>query len=218
MIKENGRNSGGVSTEALLREAYDLERRRLLMLAERDEPQGEYRFPVFGEGNASAHALLIGEAPGAEETKQRRPFVGRAGKQLDELIAIFGVSREELYISNTVKYRPVIRSLTSARNRTPLPKELAAALPLLRREIELIGPRVILTLGNTPLKAVCQIAGVAAPAIGGAHGKEQTLKIGACAARLIPLYHPASGIYNRSLIEVMERDALFAGSAIRGTR
>jgi len=178
----------------------------------------EYRSPVFGEGDASAAAMLIGEAPGAEETKLGRPFVGRAGKQLDELIAIFGVSRRELYITNSVKYRPVVRSEKSVRNRTPVPAELKAALPLLRSEIELIGPRVILTLGNTPLKAVFQLAELPAPTIGEAHGKEMPLRIGACNVRLIPLYHPASGIYNRSLVEVMERDARFAGTVLCGNR
>ena len=201
--------------ETRLQTAYAAERERLLAFADRDDPQGEYRSPVFGEGGTQSGALLIGEAPGAEETKSGRPFVGKAGKQLDALIALFGVKREEVYISNTVKYRPVVRSPKSVRNRTPLPAEVAQSLPLLRHEIELICPRVLLTLGNTPLKAVYQLAGQKPPVIGSVHGTEQALTIGTQRVILIPLYHPASGIYNRSLIEVMERDAKFAGETIR---
>ncbi len=201
--------------ESLLQAAYALERERLLALTGRDDPQGEYRSPVFGEGGTQSGALLIGEAPGAEETRLGRPFVGKAGKQLDALIALFGVKREEVYISNTVKYRPVVRSPKSVRNRTPLPAEVAQALPLLQREIELICPRVLLTLGNTPLKAVYQLAGQKPPVIGSVHGTEQTLTIGKESVILIPLYHPASGIYNRSLVEVMEQDAKTAGETIR---
>lgn len=198
----------------LLQAAYSAERERLLTLAQQDDPQGEYRSPVFGEGGVVSGALLIGEAPGAEETKLGRPFVGKAGKQLDELITLFGVKREELYISNTVKYRPVVRSPKSVRNRTPLPAEVARSLPLLRREIELLQPRVILTLGNTPLKAVYQLAGQKPPVIGAVHGAKQPLCIGETSVLLIPLYHPASGIYNRSLVAVMEQDAVRAGEVI----
>ena len=200
---------------ALLQAAYSAELERLLALAERDDSQGEYRSPVFGEGGITSGTLLIGEAPGAEETKLGRPFVGKAGKQLDELIALFGVKREELYISNTVKYRPVVRSPKSIRNRTPLPAEVAHSLPLSQREIELLQPRVILTLGNTPLKAIYQLAGQKPPVIGAVHGTEQPLCIGETSVLLIPLYHPASGIYNRSLVAVMEQDAVRAGEVIR---
>lgn len=205
-----------ISIEASLKEAYDGERKRLFTLAQKDEPQGEYGFPVFGEGNPAARTVLIGEAPGAEETKWNRPFIGKAGKQLDELISIFGVLRSELYITNVVKYRPVIRSAKTTRNRTPVPAEVKASLPLLRREIELICPGVILTLGNTPLKAVCKMFDIPAPAIGEAHGRELALRVSNdTTVRFIPLYHPASGIYNRSLIKVMEQDAQFAGEVLR---
>ena len=98
-------------------------------------PQGEYHKPVFGEGKPGATILLIGEAPGAEETKLGHPFVGKAGKQLDALFCRFGVMREDAFITNVVKYRPVVRSEKSTRNRTPLPAEVKAALPLLKTEI-----------------------------------------------------------------------------------
>jgi DNA polymerase len=171
--------------------------------------------PVFGEGCCTANVLLIGEAPGAEEAKLGRPFSGRAGRQLDALFASFGVARENAYITNVVKYRPVVRSERSVRNRTPKPAEVESALPLLRREIELLRPRVVLTLGNTPLKAVFRLCGETPGTIGILHGTRIPLRMGGVSFVLIPLYHPASGIYNRSLIEVMERDASFVGGALK---
>jgi len=204
--------SGGTCA---LEAAYNAERSRLFTLASKDEPQGEYRKPVFGEGLHGAKILLIGEAPGAEETKFGHPFVGKAGKQLDALFCRFGVMRADAFITNVVKYRPVVRSEKSIRNRTPLPVEVKAALPLLLHEIELIQPKLILTLGNTPLKAVYALAGKKPPVIGEAHGQALPLVIGALTLTLIPLYHPASGIYNRSLVEVMERDAAFVGEIVQ---
>jgi len=206
---------GETGGKCALEEAYTQERARLFALAAKDEPQGEYRRPVFGEGGHGAKILLIGEAPGADETKLGRPFVGKAGKQLDALFCRFGVMREDAFITNAVKYRPVMRSEKSVRNRTPHPAEVKAALPLLSREIELIAPRLILTLGNTPLRAVYALAGEKPPAVGAAHGRMLPLEIGGRSLSLIPLYHPASGIYNRALVEVMERDAAFVGEAVR---
>ena len=195
--------------------AYSAERERLFPLASKDEPQGEYRKPVFGEGKNGARILLIGEAPGAEETKLGHPFVGKAGKQLDALFCRFGVMREDAFITNVVKYRPVVRSEKSTRNRTPLPAEVKASLPLLRTEILCISPKLILTLGNTPLKAVFALAGAKPPVIGQAHGTIQTLVIEGETFSVIPLYHPASGIYNRSLVEVMEQDAAYVGEVAK---
>ena len=198
-----------------LEEAYTKERARLFALAPGDEPQGEYYSPVFGEGRPGARILLIGEAPGAEETKLGHPFVGKAGKQLDALFCRFGVMRTDAFITNVVKYRPVMRSLKSVRNRTPLPSEVKAALPLLKTEILHLHPKLILTLGNTPLKAVYALAGEKPPVIGTAHGKTQMLEIEGSQWKLIPLYHPASGIYNRALVEVMEQDAAYVGEVVR---
>lgn len=198
-----------------LEEAYTLERSRLYSLATKDEPQGEYYKPVFGEGKPGAQILLIGEAPGAEETKLSHPFVGKAGKQLDALFCRFGVMREDAFITNVVKFRPVVRSEKSVRNRTPLPAEVKAALPLLKTEILHLCPRIILTLGNTPLKAVFALAGEKPPTIGSAHGSAHPIVIEGVPFSLIPLYHPASGIYNRSLVEVMEQDAAFVGDIVR---
>lgn len=198
-----------------LEKAYTLERSRLYSLATKDEPRGEYHKPVFGEGKPGAQILLIGEAPGAEETKLGHPFVGKAGKQLDALFCRFGVMRENAFITNVVKFRPVVRSEKSVRNRTPLPAEVKVALPLLKTEILHLCPRIILTLGNTPLKAVFALAGEKPPTIGSAHGSVHPIVIEGVPFSLIPLYHPASGIYNRSLVEVMEQDAAFVGDIVR---
>lgn len=201
-----------------LEEAYTLERTRLCALTGCFEPQGEYHSPVFGEGKPGAKIMLIGEAPGAEETKLAHPFVGKAGKQLDALFCRFGVMREDVFITNVVKFRPVVRSPKSVKNRTPLPTEIKASLPLLKTEILHLSPKLILTLGNTPLKAVFALANGKPPVIGTAHGKALSITIDGFAFTLIPLYHPASGIYNRSLVEVMERDAAFVGEVARNLK
>jgi len=194
---------------------YALERERLSRQAALDQPQGEYAHPVFGQGAPSARLLLIGEAPGAEETRQGRPFVGKAGRQLDELFCLFGITRENAYITNVVKYRPVVRSPRSIRNRTPVPSEVEASLPLLQKEIELIRPDILCTLGNTPLRAVYRLAGEKPEVVGNVHGTRiQLTTAGGASFELIPLYHPASGIYNRSLIEVMREDAAKVCAAI----
>ena len=198
-----------------LEEAYTKERARLFSLAACDQPQGEYHNPVFGEGRPGSTILLIGEAPGAEETKLGHPFVGKAGKQLDALFCHFGVMRADAFITNVVKYRPVVRSPKSTRNRTPLPSEVKAALPLLQTEILHLCPKLILTLGNTPLKAVYALAGEKPPTIGTAHGTVHPLTIGGVTFSLIPLYHPASGIYNRALVETMEQDAAYVGEIVQ---
>ncbi|HRX59044.1 MAG TPA: uracil-DNA glycosylase [Eubacteriales bacterium] len=205
----------GDETRALLDAAYRTERDRLLLLAERDDPQGEYASPVFGEGALPARVLLIGEAPGAEETKQGRPFVGRAGRQLDALFGSFGITREAAYITNTVKYRPVVRTERSVRNRTPKPREVEEALPVLLCEIESIRPAFVLTLGNTPLKAVYCLCGQKPDVVGALHGERIPLIADSVKFELIPLYHPASGIYNRALVEVMKQDAQKVGLALR---
>ena len=202
------------AVNAALAAAVETERKRLLKLAKADEPQGEYAHPVFGAGADGAQTVLIGEAPGAEETKLGRPFVGKAGRQLDELFVLFGVERGAVYITNAVKYRPVVRSQRTLRNRTPGRGEVDASLPLLKTELLTLRPRVVLTLGNTPLAAVCRLCGATPRTVGETHGAVWPLSLGEVSFTLIPLYHPASGIYNRALIEVMERDAKFVGSLL----
>lgn len=194
-----------------LQKRYAIDRARLGLLSRGDAPAGEYASPVFGDGNPHAAAMLIGEAPGAEETRQGRPFVGRAGRYLDLLLEQAGIERAGVYTTNVVKYRPVVRSERSVRNRTPGPREIAAALPLLADELTAIAPQTVVTLGNVPLCAVLQLCGRAPDTIGALHGKPIPLLLGSLPFTLFALYHPASGIYNRALLEVMERDAIALG-------
>lgn len=194
-----------------LAERYEAERAKLLLCAKNDQPAGEYAAPVFGVGLLPSEVMFIGEAPGAEETRRCAPFVGKAGRQLNVLIAQARINRDSVYITNVVKYRPVVRSARSTRNRTPGPKEIAAALPLLREEILAVAPNVVVTLGNVPLKAILQLCGAESMTIGVLHGRPVPLKLGDAELTLFPLYHPASGIYNRSLVPVMEADVLALG-------
>ena len=107
-----------------------------------------------------------------------------------------------------------MRSPRSVRNRTPVPSEVDASLPLLQKELELIQPDFLCTLGNTPLKAVYRLSGEKPEVVGNVHGRLIPLTAGSVSFSLIPLYHPASGIYNRSLIEVMREDAEKVHAAI----
>lgn len=156
---------------------------------------------VFGDGDIGAKILLIGEAPGGEEEKQGRPFVGKAGKNLDEFIERVGLKREEIYISNVVKLRPFNLSPKTGKpvNRTPNSKEIDFFLPFLMEEISIIAPELVVTLGNVPLKAV---TGDNKITIGDVHGGLINLND----IRLFPLYHPASIIYNRSLKDTYYSD------------
>lgn len=154
---------------------------------------------VFGEGPRGARLMLIGEAPGQQEALMGRPFVGRAGKNLDAYIEATGLKREEMYISNTVKYRPTkISPAGRTVNRTPTQEEISMFLPFLKREIELVCPAVIVTLGNVPLRA---LMGPGAT-VGELHGAP----VACCGRTLFPMYHPASLIYNPSLRPVYTAD------------
>lgn len=152
---------------------------------------------VFGEGNAESLIMLIGEAPGGEEEKLGRPFVGKAGKNLDEFLLTVGIDRRRLYITNVVKYRPVgISEKTGKKiNRTPSWEEMMDFMPLLKKEIEMVNPKLIVTLGNVPLRALMNSKSIT---IGTYHGKEIDID----GHKVYPLYHPASVIYNRTLKEI----------------
>ena len=199
------------TTELQLEELYRAERTRLAALSAADDPQGEYASPVFGAGPPDSGTVLIGEAPGAEETRSCVPFVGKAGKQLDQLLSGAGIDRKKLFLTNAVKYRPVVRSAKTTRNRTPSRKEVLEALPLLRSELELIRPAVIVTLGSTPLGAVLDLASEKRVPIGEAHGMPRRIRIGSLETWIFPLYHPASCIYNRGLTDVLTADAAALG-------
>ncbi len=164
---------------------------------------GQDKSLVFGEGNAKAPGImLIGEAPGEHEVLEKRPFVGKAGKNLDEFLALANLKREDIYISNVVKIRPSVEGVGGRqRNRAPSREEIALFKPYLLREIALVKPRVIVTLGNVPLKTVYDEKAV----IGKCHGQWLNTPDG---RTLYALYHPASIIYRRELKAVYEEDIL----------
>jgi DNA polymerase len=151
---------------------------------------------VFGSGNADADLMFVGEAPGANEDKQGLPFVGQAGKLLDTLLGEIGLQRADVFIANLLKCRP-------PGNRDPLPGEIDACQDYLFRQLELIEPRVVCTLGNFSTKLLR-----ADPATGitRLHGREEIRRIGPRNVRLYPLYHPAAALYTRSLLDVLRAD------------
>ncbi len=140
---------------------------------------GRMKF-VFGEGDPSARLMFVGEGPGRDEDLQGRPFVGKAGELLDKMIGALGLKREDTYIANCVKCRP-------PDNRTPTPEEARACLGYLHRQIELIQPAVIVTLGATPLR---ELAGVP-EGITKARGQWRRVKVGDREIPLMPTFHPA---------------------------
>ena len=165
---------------------------------------------VPGEGPAHAKLMLIGEAPGEQESIEGRPFVGRAGKNLDRFLELAQLRREEIYITNAVKFRPTREGKREKPvNRTPTEKEIDLFRPLLWREIRMMQPELIVTLGNVPLRAVTgeKIT------VGEAHG--HILKKTVEGIPLFALYHPASVIYNRSLLAVYEQDVRALGALCR---
>lgn len=192
-----------------LETCYASEKKRIQSLS---DGRGDYLHPVFGEGNRRALVMFIGEAPGAEEASSGRPFVGKAGRQLDELLSRANIPRSEVFITNTVKYRPVQFKTLRASNRTPSAKEIASGLGVLKDELIAVSPRYVCTLGNTPLKAMQMLGCIAEPLIGSVHGQFFATSFEDVHFDLFPLYHPASSIYNRALAEVMQNDInYFAG-------
>ena len=178
-------------------EAYRAELRAFL--AER--MPGMEKALVFGEGPMKPCLMLIGEAPGEQETLQGRPFVGKAGKNLDRFLELAGLNREDIYIANAVKIRPTRVGKTGRlSNRPPTREEVQLFRPWLLREIEAVQPRVIATLGNVPL---CAVTGRRLT-IGAVHGR--MIESGVEGLPLFALYHPASLIYNRALEPVYEQD------------
>lgn len=190
---------------------YEKERERLLSLSS-SSLTGEYAFPVFGEGRENAQLMFIGEAPGKDETTLSRPFVGKAGKQLDEILKTAQIDRETVFVTNSVKYRPTRMKKTVA-NRTPTKNEIKEGTDCLKREIELIKPRIIATLGNSPLYAVSHIFSLGNLLVGNVHGTP--IKIDDETV-LFPLYHPASVIYNRTLIDILKGDMLKLAELLKG--
>lgn len=200
--------------QTALERAYADERARLrtLLLEAGDAPDGVFQSPVFGGGPMNPWLVLVGEAPGAQEVLAGKAFVGAAGEQFSAWLAQAGIRREDVFVTNTVKYRPVSYSARGMRNRTPRTAEIRAGLPLLRKELQLLQPACVATLGNVPLKAVCMLLGKSGMTIGGVHGKAMQLELEGMRAVWFPLYHPASIIYNRELEAVCGEDARTLGN------
>ncbi len=171
------------------------------------ELAGELDF-VFGYGPENAETVLIGEAPGKDEVRSGRPFVGKAGAILSGILEATGIERESLYMTNAVKYRlarPGKRPGTLA-NRPASSAEVRLGTGWLEDEIGFIKPRLIITLGSVPLKALCFIANCGILDIGSCHGRAANVNICGISTVHVPLYHPASQIYNRDLKDVFAAD------------
>jgi len=150
---------------------------------------------VFGSGSPDADLMFVGEAPGFHEDQQGVPFVGQAGKLLDKLLAGIELTRADVFVVNVLKCRP-------PGNRDPLPEEIASCEPHLFRQIELITPTVVATLGNFATKLLSgKPAGITK-----VHGYEQEVTLGARSVVLYPLYHPAAALYTPSMLKVLEDD------------
>ena len=158
-------------------------------------------FPVIGEGSHTAKIMFIGEAPGKNEAAIGRPFCGAAGRILDELLASAEIKREEVYITNIVKDRPPF-------NRDPLPEEISVYGPFLDRQIEIIQPKIITTLGRFSMAYIMQRMGLTdqlAP-ISRLHGKVLSTEASYGQIKIVPLYHPAVAIYNSHTKDDLKRD------------
>ena len=158
-------------------------------------------FPVIGEGSHDARVMLIGEAPGKNEAASGRPFCGRAGQILDELLASAGIDRKEIYITNIVKDRPPF-------NRDPLPEEIQIYGPFLERQISIIQPAVIATLGRFSMEYIMRLMGLGFQLgpISKLHGQTFQATASYGPVTVIPLYHPAVAIYNQSSKDVLVKD------------
>jgi len=150
---------------------------------------------VFGAGNADADLMFVGEAPGANEDKQGLPFVGSAGKLLEKLLGEIGLARADVFIANVLKCRP-------PGNRDPHPTEIEACQDYLWRQIDLIQPLVLCTLGNFSTKLLRGDP----TGITRLHGSAEVRVIGPRAVRLYPIYHPAAALYTPSMLDTLRAD------------
>jgi DNA polymerase len=149
---------------------------------------------VFGEGQANASIMFIGEAPGAHEDIQGKPFIGKAGQLLTELLNTVGIKREEVFITNVLKHRP-------PNNRDPTTPEVLACRPFLEQQISIINPEIIVPLGNHALEFVTGEKGIS-----NLRGKIITKEIAGKTRKIIPTFHPAALMYNRTLRPTSEKD------------
>lgn len=158
-------------------------------------------YPVIGEGNHDAKIIFIGEAPGETEAKTARPFCGAAGKVLDELLASINLDRKSVYVTNIVKDRP-------PGNRDPLPSEIAFYSPFLLRQITIIEPKVIATLGRFSMQWILETfhSPQSAGSISNLHGQLLPITTEYGEAVVIPLYHPAVALYKAASKEILMQD------------
>ena len=152
---------------------------------------------VFADGNPEAEIMLIGEAPGAEEDRQGKPFVGKSGQLLDRMLAAIGLDRTKVYIANTVPWRP-------PGNRTPSPEEMALCLPFLHRQVELVAPKIVLTLGGPAMQTVFSTS----VGIIKMRGKWEDVTIGNHSVQALPTLHPAYLLRNPPAKQQAWRDLL----------
>ena len=158
-------------------------------------------FPVIGEGSHDAEIMFIGEAPGKNEAKTGRPFCGASGKVLDELLNHINLDRKSVYVTNIVKDRPT-------NNRDPKPEEIEIYAPFLDRQIDIIQPKVIATLGRFSMDYVMRRLdlGSEITSISNMHGKNFEAKTSYGSVHIIPLYHPAVAVYNRNQLPELKKD------------
>ncbi len=158
-------------------------------------------YPVIGEGNHQAKIIFCGEAPGAQEDKTGRPFCGAAGKILDELLECVGIKRKEVYIANLLKCRP-------PQNRDPQKEEIETCVPYLEKQIEIIKPEVICSLGRFAMEFLMERFGLKdqIEPISKIHGKVFETEILFQKITLIPFYHPAVATYNPNMKEDLKKD------------
>ncbi len=158
-------------------------------------------FPVIGEGSHHAKIMFIGEAPGKNEAATGRPFCGAAGKVLDELLASVSIKRSGVYVTNIVKDRPTM-------NRDPLPEEIKVYAPFLDRQISIIKPKVIATLGRFSMDYIMKRFGLEdeLKSISQIHGQVFEAETDYGKVKIIPLYHPAVALYNRSETDTLKKD------------
>lgn len=158
---------------------------------------------VMGDGNINAEIVFIGEAPGKNEDKQGLPFVGAAGKFLNEMLAAANMQRSDVYITNIVKYRP-------PNNRDPEPDEKKAFWPYLLKQLQIIQPKVVITLGRHSMEYF--LPGMRISEI---HGQPKRIQFGDSKLVIIPLFHPAAALYNGSLRQTLIDDFLMVPEIIK---
>lgn len=176
------------------------------LVSNKDLPLYKFRtennyLPVIGEGSNEAKIMFIGEAPGKNEAEKGKPFCGASGKFLDELLAHVGIKREDVYITNIVKDRP-------QENRDPTPEEIKSYGPYLDKQIEIIQPKIIATLGRFSMQYIMEKFKLTSDLalISKIHGKAFKAQTTYRTIIIIPLYHPASALYNGSMREVLKKD------------